>query len=86
MATNQEIERLREIEDEIEELADEAIMIFHRGDENIERRSRAYWFGEIKCALNDESYVPSSYTLREATDDLERDSDDKSGEGEPGRR
>jgi len=64
-----DIERLREIEDEIIDLANEAFDIID--DTSEESRSKAYWFGEVCSAMNGERYPESQCSLRNVTDTLE---------------
>lgn len=86
--TTSDIERLEEIEFEILELADEAFGIVRGTSE--EGRSKAYWYGEIWAAMNNEKYVASSCTLQDVIDALteyaeeddDNDEDDEDGDDE----
>lgn len=67
--TRDELERLEEIEFEILELANEAMDIIRGTSE--EGRSKAYWYGEVNSAMNDDKYVGSTYTLQNVIEALE---------------
>ena len=66
--------RLREIAEKIRDLADEAMHLVRTGGNLIaERRSRHYWFAQIRMAVdNDHTFLGTgTYTIMECADDLE---------------
>lgn len=67
--TTEDIERLEEIQFEILELADEAFDIVRGTSE--ESRSKAYWYGYVWSAMNDEKYPGATCTLQDVIDTLE---------------
>ena len=67
--TRDELDRLNDIEFEICELADEAMDIIRGTSE--EGRSKAYWFGEVYSAMNNEKYVESTCSLQSVIESLE---------------
>jgi hypothetical protein len=71
--------RLQEIRQEIETLADEALAIVKKSGKRIEvERARSYWHAHIICALTNESqYLGGSMcTLEDAISALEEDEDE----------
>ena len=71
MDTNEKIERMIEIREEVLTLVDEAFGML-RGLGVIEERARCYWVGHVKCAMASDEY-PTRYetTIQNTIDDLE---------------
>ena len=68
----EDLERLAEIKDEIEELLDEARGIIRSGDEGAYERALVYWLAHIRTALdNDHEYLGGSMvTMQDTIDEL----------------
>lgn len=70
-----QLDRLRDIQDEIKLLVQEVARIVRPTVENA--RAHAYWIGHILSALDDDEYPSgSATTMQETIDALDPDQDD----------
>jgi hypothetical protein len=83
MVDQEDIDRLKKIKTEMQDLAFEALEIVrHSGNKFEYDRAKAYWYAQIVMALSsDHDYIGSSMaTLEEAIDSLQEEADEESDE------
>lgn len=76
-----DINRMQEIRDEIEELAGEALRILRaNGEKFAVERAKAYWYGHIMGALGDTDYIDCMATMQQTIDGMSSEDDEVSEE------
>lgn len=77
MIDNYDIEEFEDIMDKIADLADRAYHIVKQSnDKNLADVAKAYWYGNLKSAINDEQFIVSKYnTMQYALERLKFEED-----------
>lgn len=72
MITQEDIDRLREINEEMFDLLEESQNLIRRSGCKFEyERARAYWIGHIDSALGGRNFLPDRATMKETIDSIE---------------